>query len=224
MLPGIGPAVLAAVGLLDVPVSPDAEEARRWAQEELSRSIYAERTGLLERVLAWLTDLLTSLGSLGARGPGWLLPTVAVGVTAIAVSVALIVGGPVRRRRTVTRDEPLLPAGGPSAAALRAAAEAARAAGDHSAAVVDRFRAIVRDLADRVLVPDEPGLTADEAAVAAGARLPAVAADLRAAAMLFDAVRYGRRRVEAAQDAWLRDLDRRVAAERPVAAGTAVPR
>lgn len=225
MLPGLAPAALAGAALLDVPVTPDAEEARRWAQEELSRGIYADRTGLLERVLTWVGELLASLGSLAGRGPGWLLPTVVILGTALVVTVALLVGGPVRRRRAVRRDAVLLPADGPSAERLRASADAASAAGDHRTAVVDRFRAIVRELADRVLVADEPGLTADEAAQEAGQRLPDVAPDLRSAAGLFDGVRYGGRPVGPAEDGWLRDVDARVRRARPTPAhAPAVPR
>lgn len=210
------PVLVTARGWLDVPVQPDADEARRWATEELSRGVYTQRTGLLQRVLDWLADLIAQLQAMAAGGPGWLLPVVAIVVTAVVVTVALLVSGPVRRRRAVSAPGPVLAGDERTSQQLREAADAAAARGDHPTAVVERFRAVVRALAERALVDDRPGLTADEAARAGGERLPTLAADLAAAAALFDGVRYGRRRVGAQEDAWLTDVDHRTAAARPV--------
>ncbi len=60
------------------------------------------------------------------------------------------------------------------------------------------------------MVPEQPGRTAGETAEAAGVRMPALAADLRAAARLFGDVRYGGRDPGPAGDAALRELDARV--------------
>lgn len=196
-----------------VPVTPDADEARRWAQDELARGIYAERTGLIERVVGWVLDRLDDLAGL-TSGASWVLPTALVVLTAAVVSVALVVGAPTRRR-AVGPVTGLLDDEVRSADDLRAAAAAASAAGDHATAVTDRFRAIVRGLAERALLDEVPGLTADEAAAGAGDRVPEVATDLAVAAATFDAVRYGDAPVGAREDAWMADLDARVVRLRP---------
>lgn len=206
----------AASGVAGVPVTPDAEEARRWATEELSRGIYSERRNLVEEAIAWFLDLLEQLAGLGSRSPGWLVPVLVVTVTAAAVVVALAVTGPVRRRRAGTRAAPVFEDDVRTADELRAAADAASAAGDHATAVLERFRAIIRSLGERAIVDDRPGLTAHESAVTGGGRLPEHARDLAAAADLFDGARYGHRQVTAAQDAWLRGVDLATQRARPV--------
>lgn len=197
----------------DVPVTPDADQARRWAEEELARGIYSRRPGVLERVLDWVVEQLTALNGLSVDG-GWLVPLLLVLVTAALVTIAIVVGVPTRRRRA-RESAAVLDGDRRSADALRAAADAARARGDHATAVLERFRAMVRDLAERGVLDEVPGLTAHEAAGAAGRRLPPLADDLAAAGALFDGARYGHRAVTARDDSWLADLDRRVAAERP---------
>ena len=78
-----------------------------------------------------------------------------------------------------------------TAAQLRADADAAAARGDWRSAVIDRFRAVVRSLEERVVLDVRPGRTADEAAAVAGLRFPAEADALRRGARLFDDVCYG---------------------------------
>jgi hypothetical protein len=65
------------------------------------------------------------------------------------------------------------------------------------------------------LLEPRPGRTADEAAADAGAVVPECAADLRAAARVFDDIWYGARPADATHDALLRGLDRRVRSSRP---------
>jgi hypothetical protein len=101
-------------------------------------------------------------------------------------------------------------AGPRTAAQHRADADRAAAAGDWRTAVLERFRAVVRELEERAVVPEQPGRTAGETAEAAGLRLPALAADLRAAARLFGDVRYGDHDAGPDADAGLRELDARL--------------
>jgi hypothetical protein len=200
--------------LVDVPVEPDAATARRWAENELLDPVYHERPSLLERFLEWLLDLFSRLDG-GAVDPGvaGLVTTLVVVATVIA---ALVVAGPVRRARAGARSSTaVFDADVRTATQLRADADAHAAAGDWSAAVVERFRAIVRSLEERAVLDERPGRTAHEATVTAGERLPSVAADLRRAGDLFDDVRYGDRGATAEDDARLRDLDQRVTQERP---------
>lgn len=203
--------------LAEIPVAPDADEARRWAEDELARGIYQQRTGLVQRLLEWLFDRLDELSRMASGGTGWIVPTALVLVLAVGVTVAVAVGAPGRARRARGPDVGVLDVEERTAAELRLSADDAAARGDHAAAVVDRFRAIVRSLADRTLLDERPGLTADEAAREAGKRLPLVRADLERAALLFDRVRYGRARASADDDQWLRRVDGRVSEARAVA-------
>jgi hypothetical protein len=202
--------------LAEVPVVPDADEARRWAEDELARGIYQQRTGLVQRLLEWLFDRLDELSRMASGGTGWIVPTAIVLVLAVGVTVAVAVGAPGRARRAREPDVGVLGAEERTAVELRLSADDAAARGDHPAAVVDRFRAIVRSLADRALLEERPGLTADEAAGEAGARLPVVRADLERAALLFDRVRYGHAGARAEDDQWLRRVDARVSEARAV--------
>ena len=88
---------------------------------------------------------------------------------------------------------------------------------DLDLAAVRAFRAVVRALQERDLLPSQPGMTAGEAGRAAGAELPALAGELAAGAALFDAVTYGGRAAGAGDDAALRALDAAVARARPAA-------
>ncbi|EYR62687.1 lipoprotein [Actinotalea ferrariae CF5-4] len=201
---------------LDVPVEPDAATARRWAEVELSDPAYQDRPNLLETVLRWLGDRFADLQVTAADVDPRAAATLITVLGLVAAVVALVVAGPVRRARRDRR--PSVDVFGDdtrTAAELRASADALAAAGDWSGAVLDRFRAVLRSLEERVVLDERPGRTAHEAAEEAGARLPGCAVDLTAAAVLFDDVCYGDAQADAADDVRLRDLDRRVAAERP---------
>lgn len=201
--------------LADVPVQPDADEARRWAEDELTDPIYHDTPSLLERLLTWLQSLFDDMPQVGLNGR-WL----AVGIVVTVVVVALIafyVAGPVRRsRRLRSGSAPVVDLHDDrTAAQLRADADAAAARGDWRSAVIDRFRAVVRALEERVVLDVRPGRTADEAAALAGVRFPAEADALRRGARLFDDVCYGDAPAGPDDDQRLRDLDARLAAARP---------
>ncbi len=192
----------------DVPVLPGAEQGRSWAREELAGPGY-ERPGLVRRGLEWLLDQLQRLplpeGNGSALATGVLLVVVAL-LLAWALRRA---GGPLARRGAAAGDA-VFEAGPRSAAQHRADADRAAAAGDWRTAVLERFRAVVRELEERGVVPEQPGRTAGETADAAGTRLPALAAELRAAARLFGDVRYGDHDAGPDADAGLRELDARL--------------
>lgn len=198
-----------------VPVTPDAEEARRWAEQELANRVYDDSPSLLDRIVAWIGDLLEALTSLGGSAPPALAPLVVVLVVAALLAVAVLVGGRVRRRRqtaAATASAQLFDDARTSAD-LTAAADGAAARGDWAGAVLDRYRAIIRSLDERALLEDRAGLTAHEAAELAAAALPTLAERLRWAGGRFDAVAYGHAPATAEDDAALRDL----------AAGTRAP-
>jgi Domain of unknown function (DUF4129) len=200
-----------------VPVQPDAEQGRAWARAELAGPEY-EHPSLVRRALAWLIDRLLDLplphGS-GTAITGTLVVGALVALLAWAVRRA---GGPLGRRRSA--PEAVFDDAPRSAAWHRAAADAAAAAGDLRTAVLERFRAVVRELEERAVVAEQPGRTAGEAAQAAASRLPALGERLTVGARIFDDVRYGGRPATAAMDDALRDLDAALRAERLVPLAT----
>ncbi|MFC8599391.1 MULTISPECIES: DUF4129 domain-containing protein [unclassified Isoptericola] len=215
VLPG---AVAAGHLPVGVPVDPDRETAHRWLLEELSRSEYSTSPSLLERLLRWFSDLFDGLTLGTGRFP---LAFVVVVVVVLVAAIAWWVAGPVRLTRRGRRSAVVLDDDGRTAAQLRADADAAAARGDWSAAVLDRFRALVRSLEERVVIDERPGRTAQEASHDAGSRLPEVAEELHRAAGLFDDVCYGTLPAGPEDDRRLRDLDARVGDLRP--APLAVP-
>jgi hypothetical protein len=209
-----------AAGLLrgDVPLHPDREQARAWAEQELLRREYqAERPSLISRLWNWLTDRLQQLPHPGDL-PANLGLAIAAGILIALVCYVLWRSGGVRRSARVRAADGLFEGIGRTAAEHRAAADIAQAAGDLRTAVLERFRGLIRGLQERALLDLEPGRTADEAAVHAGSWLPDLAAELTLAADWFDDVRYGDRPATLQVADGLRDLDRRVQRTRPVAA------
>ncbi|MFC7878169.1 DUF4129 domain-containing protein [Isoptericola sp. NPDC057391] len=204
----------------DVPVDPDRETAHRWLLEELSRPEYSTEPSLLDRLLTWLGDLFDGLTLGEGRFP---LAFVVVVVVVLVAALAWWVAGPVRLARRRRRSAVVLDGEERTAAELRASADAAAARGDWSAAVLDRFRALVRSLEERVVLDERPGRTAQEAAHDAAARLPAAAAELHDAARLFDDVCYGTLPAGPEDDRHLRDLDERVRGLRPAPLPAAAP-
>jgi hypothetical protein len=212
------PAAASAALRSEVPVVPDADEARGWLERELAEPIYHQRPSLLERLLEWLRDLFDGMQGLPIGGTTALV--VVVVLLAAITLVAFWVAGPVRRSRRARGTTRVVLDGDDrrSAAELRAAADAAAERQDWSAAVADRFRAVVRSLEERAVLDERPGVTAHEAVEAAGARLPDVVGGLRDAGRLFDDVVYGEVPARAQDDALVRAVDQAVAAARPTLA------
>jgi len=213
-------AVLAGV-VTEVPVDPDAETARRWAEQELADPIYHQGESLLQVVLRWIQERFAeaqnALSTMNGRSAAIVLGSVVI----IGVVVTLLVVGPVRRSRRSQRSSvEVFVDDNRTAAELRRSADTLAAAGRWSEAVLDRFRAILRSLEKRAVVDERPGRTAHEAAVQAAAVLPPCAADLHRASRMFDDVCYGDVEAGRDDDAWLRQVDDAVQNTRPVAAAT----
>ena len=198
----------------NVPVVPDAPTARRWATEELANPAYHHGQSLLGRFLGWLGSLFDGL-TVPSGMPNLAVAGLLVLAFIAIAGVAFWIAGPVRLSRRAAKSAIVFGDDTRSAAELRAAADASAAAGDWPAAVLDRFRAIVRALEERTLLEEWPGRTAHEAAESAAVRLPSRTADLRRAGGIFDLVCYGKTPADAATDAWLRELDTALAATRP---------
>ena len=192
-----------------VPVTTPRTPAREAAERELSkREYHQDDPGLLQRILNWLWDHVSSLLDSAAQATpgGW------VGLTALACVVLLLLIA-LRLRLGKLRPQPvsdgdsLLGDRPRSAAEHRAAAEAHAAADRWSEAVQERMRAIVRSLEERALLDHRPGRTADEAASEADRALPGHGDELRSAARSFDEVTYGERPGDASAYSAIRELD-----------------
>lgn len=200
----------AAQAVALAPVGRD--EARRAAERELSKGIYHENEpGLLERAidraLEWVGRLLG--GVVDATPGGSVGVLVLVLLVGALIAVVLWRTGPLRRGARTTSAVVEL-SGELTADEHRRRADAHAAAGRYAEAVRERMRAIVRELEARGVLEPQAGRTADEVAREAGAVVPVIAADLRAAAGVFDEVWYGGRPATARSDAEVRQADQRI--------------
>jgi hypothetical protein len=179
--------------LLDPPVEPDADQARQWLLDELSKPDYqAARPTWFDQASKAFSDWIASIQVPGGQGFGPLiLVGVVVVVAALIVVAFLVFGRPRLNRRSSLRTTELFGADDTrSAAEIRAAARRAAASGDWSTAIEEQYRAIARALAERTVVMSAPGTTAQEFASRAGRSFPDAVDALRAGARAFDEVRY----------------------------------
>jgi hypothetical protein len=204
-------------------LDPTRDEARRWAIEELSHGEYRRnRPGLVAQALEWLSDQVQRwLDSLPGGNPSWwaLSLGLLLAATGAVIGYAVWRAGGVGRLGGARGSGSVFTDQAPrSAAEHRAAADDAEAAGDWQRAVVERFRAIARDLEERTVLTPRPGWTADEVAREAGTVLPALREPLLGAAHTFDAIRYGGRVATPEHVTRLREVDAAVRAAHPVPA------
>lgn len=183
----------------DVPVDPDDEQARRWLEDELGGQNAEPEPGelpqWLQDLLDWLRDLFGASDVEVPQNPGD--PTGTIGIVIlVAIVVAAIVvafvlfGLPRLRRRSKVTGELFGEDDDRSAQQIRSAAQQAADAGDYTSAVVEVFRALARDLAERGVVVAFPGTTAREFGRRASDVFPDAAERLDDAARVFDGVRY----------------------------------
>lgn len=220
MAVGLHPAALTEDG--GPPVTTPRIPAREAAERELSKGEYhRNEPGLLNRILDWLWDHISSLLNSAAQASpgGW------VGLTVIVLLLVLLAVA-LRLRLGALRPGPASDGGtlfdkGPrSAAQHRTAAETHASAGRWNEALQERMRAIVRSLEERALLDHRPGRTADEAAIEAGKALPEHADELRSAARAFDEVTYANRDVDFSAYEAVRELDSALERAEPLLPGT----
>ncbi|GAA4222043.1 hypothetical protein FHR32_004208 [Streptosporangium album] len=207
--------VLTYPALLAAPIDIGREQARREAAAELLRSEYAKES-LVDRVMRAVNQFLGDLldqESVGVVGSVAARIVLAMIVVAAVVAVVMIAHRTVRGG--TTRKEGIFGDRRRTAAEHRETAERLAAEGRWAEAVRERLRALARDLEDRVIVDSTPGRTADELAAEAGRALPEFAAELAAAARVFDDVTYGEVPGTAEAYGVLRDLDERLRTARP---------
>ncbi len=198
---------------------PDGDEARRWAEEELSNPRYADAKptwfDLLARDIGRFIASLFSGDNTANVGPSALIIVSVIVVGALVA--ALIIWGRPRAARSVRRPRvDLLGADDDrTAAQLRADAERSARAGDWDDATILRFRALARGLLERDLIDPAPGATAQAIAREVGATFVDEAAAVRSAAVSFDDVRYLRHPSTPEKYAELAATDDRLASRRP---------
>ena len=203
------------------PLVPGRELARHWARDELSDPAYAKaRPGLLQRAIGWLLHQLDRLTPHASELASARTGVVLLVLLAVVVAVVFLVRRGRLRNPAATAGTVFGVVVLDAAGHRRLADEAARG-GQWEDAVRERFRAVVRGLEERLVIDEQAGRTADEAAAQAGKTLPRLAADLAAAAHVFDDVSYGGRRARPEHDAALRHLDDAVRGARPEPAAVA---
>jgi hypothetical protein len=206
----------------DIPIEPDADTARQWVVDELSKDAYqSSGRSWLERLLEWLAGLFDGLGNasgkLGFAGVPGSVVAIVLAVILVAL-IALIVWGPMRSSRRRKASRAVFEDDERDSAAMRSDAVDAAARGDWTLAVIERFRGMVRDVEKSGWVAVVPGMTAYEFVTQAGLRVPPLAAELDWAGDLFDRIRYGHDAVGEAHYARIVALDDATASARVVEA------
>jgi hypothetical protein len=207
------------------PLTPDPPVARRWADTELARTEYQrQRPGIVRRFLSWVLEHVDHLPAVQGSVSGPIVALVATVVVGLIVLAVWRAGGlrtdARRRARAVfTAGQSVL-----TAAQHRAAADAAVAVNDWGLAVLERFRAIARELEEQGYLSVAPGRTATEVAKDAAEELPVVRERLFTAASVLDRVQYGRRPAGEADQAGLAELDNMIRTGRFEVVGARVGR
>jgi hypothetical protein len=198
------------------PVLPGAEEARRWAAEELSQPEYRDAApGWVETLWENFLDWLSTLD--GSADAGSTVPSPVIGlVIAVIIAAAVIIAKPRLNPKARQVREVFEPEGELAAGDYRQRAETSAAAGRWGDAVVDRFRALVRSAEDRTILDPQPGRTADEVARDLALPFGTEAQRLDSAAGTFDAIRYGNRTADAGDYRAMASLDDTLEALKPV--------
>ncbi|MDO4791457.1 MAG: hypothetical protein Q3999_03120 [Buchananella hordeovulneris] len=197
----------------DPPLVPDPDAARKLAEDELAHPIYHQSESLLRRFVMWLEELLAEVNRNGTlfNVPLWLAWIM---IALLIVGLALVVYYSRRFTRATQRaraSSELFQDSRP-AAELRQAADRAASRGDWKTAVLERFRSIIRELDERLIIEEFPGLTAHEAASVAGTSVPQLRGPFDTAGKLFDDVIYGEVTALPDHDAYLRALEAEVLA------------
>lgn len=174
------------------PVTPDADTAREWARDELSKSEYADQgISWFEMFLEWVTEFFDNVGDVGgALGTVGTVVLIVLAVGIVALIIWLVLGPLRRSRRNQARDG-MLEGDERSSQQMRDAALVAEKAGDWDTATMEWYRASVRRMEERGRLADSPGATAHEAAELIARAVPAMASDAAQSAHSFDVARYG---------------------------------
>ncbi|MGG5171197.1 DUF4129 domain-containing protein [Pseudarthrobacter sp. J1738] len=199
------------------PVTPGGDEARRWAEEELSRSVYQEaKPTLLGKLLNDALNWFRNLVDVNFSAPPSQTSVVWVGVAVLVVVVAAIfivrprLNAQAPKQGLVFEEDNTK-----SAADFRSEAELAQRAGELSAAAIAWFRAAVKTAEERTVIDAKAGRTASEAAAEIGKSFVSEQAELHRASVIFSAIVYGQHSVTPVQVQQLSGLESRLRALKP---------
>lgn len=201
---------------LDVPVDLGRDAAAEAARRELAKHAYQRDDDWLTAAGRWVVEHLAELlDRAAAASPGGHLGLLAALALLVALAVVVRLGtGPLAR---TSRARPLLEGGRPvSAAEHRTEAARCAEAGRWAEAVRARLRALATDLAERGVLEDRPGRTADELATEVAGELPSCAAAVKAAVRVFDETWYGGRAASSSSYDTVARADDLVRATQPV--------
>ena len=195
-------------------LNPTPPEARNWLKQELHGSDY--QSPWLDSLSRWITDQLGKLLD-GASHLAGLSPAITALIALVVIALLAWILPKVRRERVVAgSDGVVLDDVTITARLYRSMAAQAIRDGRYDDAVLDRFRAIAKDMSDRRMLDDAPSCTAHEVSMALASNFPEQADRLARAADLFDSVRYGHRRTGAYQAGQIQALDTELVTVRPL--------
>ena len=195
-------------------LNPTPPEARNWLKQELHGSDY--QSPWLDSLSRWITDQLGKLLD-GASHLAGLSPAITALIALVVIALLAWILPKVRRERVVAgSDGVVLEDVTITARLYRSMATQAIRDGRYDDAVLDRFRAIAKDMSDRRMLDDAPSCTAHEVSMALASNFPEQADRLARAADLFDSVRYGHRRTGAYQAGQIQALDTELVTVRPL--------
>lgn len=199
--------MIGAVARLPLELDPSGEQARRLFADELAKDEYATTRNIVAEVLDWIAGLFDQVLSGGDPNGS---PLAAVTAVLVAAGLfGLVVWLLVRLRRDASAHQgtgAVLGALDLTAEQFRAKAAAAFEAGRYDEALLDWYRALARDAADRGWLVNAAALTAHEVAAQVGQLIPHAASALMTGADDFDRTLYGRGQVVRAQAERMRDL------------------
>lgn len=154
---------------------------------------------VIERILEFISKFTGT--SMPSSTVLWIVLAIA-----LFLVVVFVVAGPIRRARKVKRPHSVFELDVVTGAEYRLRAQQAAAAGDFSLAAVELFRAVVKRAEEDVLITEDSGRTAHEAAHTIAAAAPALDTEVIWASNLFDLVEYGGESALATDVARLEDL------------------
>jgi hypothetical protein len=166
--------------------------AQHAAKHELSKAIYHRNADpLAVRAVKWAGHLVDRiLNHTAIAAPGGAAGALALVVIVVAVVAVIVWRVGIPRGGGVAGAVFAVDVVG-TAAEHRQLADAATATQDWSTAVIERMRAVARELEERNIVIGRAGRTATEVARDAAVALPNAGSVLEAAASTFNAVAYG---------------------------------
>ena len=166
--------------------------AQRAARQELSKAIYHRNNKpLVERALDWVgrqLDRLLHHASVGAPSGNLGALAIVVVIVVIVIVVVWRVGIP---RRAAASGSVLADGAAVTAADHRLRSTQAADSEDWNTAVIERMRAIARQLEESGILDPRAGRTASELAAMTATLLPDVATGIQSSARAFNDVAYG---------------------------------